>query len=86
MSEYIDIRCPEDPRHLFLKLKRQGEATPVVDGNLLELSCYECRKSLRQRGENVVYVFHRFNFLGELIENEIVRPEDIDATRANTSR
>jgi hypothetical protein len=85
VSEYIDIRCPEDPRHLFLKLKSQGEATPVVEGNLLELACVVCRKTLRQRGEEVVYVFHRFNFLGELIETEVVRPEDIDVTRANPS-
>lgn len=85
MGETIDIRCPEDPRHLFLKLKSHGEATPVVDGNLLELACYECRKTLRRQGEDVIYVFHRFNLVGELIETEIVRPGDIDATRANPS-
>ena len=68
-----------------MKLKLRGEATPVVEGNLLELACYECRKTLRREGEDVLYVFHRFNFLGELIETEVVRPRDIDATRANPS-
>ncbi len=72
--ETIDIRCPEDPRRLFLKLKRSGEDTPVVDGNLIELACYECCKALRHQGQrNVVRVLHRYDLAGELVETEVVR-------------
>lgn len=72
--ETIDIRCPEDPRRLFLKLKRLGEDTPVVDGNLIELACYACNKALRTQGEkNVIRVLHRYDLMGELIETEVVR-------------
>lgn len=74
MTETIDIRCPEDPRRLFLKLKRSGENTPVVDGNLIELACYECSKTLRNRGQrDIVRVLHRYDLAGELIETEVVR-------------
>lgn len=80
----IDIRCPENPRVLFLKLKRSGEDTPVVDGNLIELACERCRNTIRQSEPDVLRVLHRYDLTGELIETEVVRatPEEIQRLRA----
>jgi transcription initiation factor IIE alpha subunit len=67
----IEIRCPVGPRRLFTKLKIDGEKPKYVEGNLIEFSCPECRKDLnKDRDKNVKHVFHRYNFLGELIESE----------------
>lgn len=92
--ETIDIRCPVEPRRLFLKLKRSGEATPVVDNNLIELACEECRKVERRRDPSVIRVLHLYDLLGELIETKVetASPEEVARLRArgvarsNTSR
>jgi hypothetical protein len=66
----IEIRCPVGPRRLFTKLKIDGVKPKYVEGNLIEFSCPECRKDLKAEGKQVKHVFHRYNFLGELIESE----------------
>lgn len=83
-EEIIDIRCPADPRHLFLKLKRAGEPTPVVDGNLIELACDDCKRKARREDPTVLRVFHHFNLLGELVETIVQRadPDEVARLRA----
>lgn len=81
--ETIDFRCPEDPRHLFLKLKSQGVATPVVDGNLVELACDKCKVLYRRRGENIARVLHYYNLLGECVRTE--KEETIAPTRGSVA-
>lgn len=93
-TEIIDIRCPEDPRHLFLKLRRAGETPHVTDGNLIELACDECKKVRRREDPSVIRVLHLYDLLGELIETKVetATPEEVERlrargrTRANTSR
>jgi hypothetical protein len=65
----VELRCPTGPQRLFTKLRLAGEKPKYVEGNLIEFSCPECRKTLRSRGTVVSHVFHRYNFLGELIES-----------------
>lgn len=69
--ETVDIRCPEDPRRLFTKLKLAGEEPVVTDDNLMEFSCDNCRKRLRQEGRFVTHVLHRYDFVGRLVETVI---------------
>ena len=82
-TEIIDIRCPEDPRHLFLKLRRAGETPHVTDGNLIELACYECKKLRRKEDPNVIRVLHFYDLLGELIETKVetASPEEVERLR-----
>jgi hypothetical protein len=62
-----DIRCPANPKRLFLRIERPQ----IVDGNLIEVACRDCRNVRRERGEDVRSVVHRYNVLGELIETEV---------------
>lgn len=72
--ETIDIRCPVDPRHLFLKLRLIEETRTEDAGNLIELACYECRKGLKAQGDlSIIRVLHRYDLTGTLVETEIVR-------------
>lgn len=71
-----EIRCPVGPKQLFMKLIDKGERPKMVEGNLMEFACYDCRRDLRRAGGMVAAVFHRYNFLGELIETEVV-PETL---------
>jgi hypothetical protein len=68
----VDIKCPVGPRKLLMKLQLNGEKPSFAEGNLIELACDDCKKRLRQRRMAVARVLHRYNFLGELIESEIV--------------
>ena len=67
----VDLRCPVDTRRLFARLRR-GEAQ-IVDGNLVEVACDDCRRARRKTGDTVRLVLHRFNVLGECVETEVVR-------------
>jgi hypothetical protein len=49
-----------------------GEHPKIVEGNLVELSCDDCKKTMRQQGKPVLRVLHRFNLLGELVESEAI--------------
>lgn len=85
MSEKtIDVRCPENPRHLFLKLKRSGEDVPVLEGNLLALACDECKKQQRRSDPTVLRVVHEYNLLGELVTTTVqnANPEEVARLRA----
>ncbi len=68
----VDLRCPEDPRKLLMKLQLNGDRPHVTDENLLELSCDACKARLRKTDPGVGLVLHRYNFLGELVESETI--------------
>jgi hypothetical protein len=70
----IEVRCPADPigpGRLFAKLLK-GDTPPVmVEGNLMEFACEDCRRVVGR--SKFRRVLHRFNFLGELVETVNVR-------------
>lgn len=68
----VEIRCPEDPRRLLSKLLLSGGKPTVVEGNLIEFACDNCKKALRSSGQSVVRVLHRYNLAGELVETEVI--------------
>jgi hypothetical protein len=68
--ETVEIRCPVGPRKLLSKLLVSGEQPEIVDGNLIEFSCEDCRRIHRKRGEFYAHVLHRYNLAGELVETK----------------
>lgn len=54
----VDFRCPKYTRRLFFRLLRTPGARIDRNTNLLEIKCRDCGGAL-----------HRFNLLGEFIEN-----------------
>lgn len=72
-EERIDLRCPVGAQKLLARIRQEHGMTPVVDGNLLELACRDCRNSVaREKGSRPALVVHRFNILGELVESEVL--------------
>lgn len=67
----VEIRCPVGPQRLLSKLRLSGEEPHYTDDNLIEFACADCRRILRQKGQPASLVLHRFNFLGEHVEDEI---------------
>lgn len=72
MMTEVQLRCPLGPGRLFAKLKSEGRRPQVVEGNLIEMACQDCRRFRRRAGEEVEMVYHRFNLAGELVETEVV--------------
>ena len=71
--EFLELRCPSGPRQLLGKVLRETGSVPVGESNLLELSCRDCSRSVRREDPSVVRVVHRYNILGELVENVVTR-------------
>lgn len=71
MMTEVEIRCPVGPRRLLAKTLMSGERPHVTDGNLIEVACDDCKRSMRQQGKVVARVLHRFNIAGELIESVV---------------
>lgn len=72
MSKYlVELRCPVGPKSLLGKMA-PTEKAHVTAENLVELACSDCARELRRKGKNVLRVLHRFNFLGDLIESEVI--------------
>lgn len=69
----VEIRCPVGPRRLLSKLLLSGERPSVVEGNLIEFSCDDCKRTHRRRRRYVTRVLHRYDLTGELIET-IIQP------------
>jgi hypothetical protein len=67
----IEMRCPVGPRRLFALMLDRGERPRRAEGNLVEFVCRDCAKELRHADATVVYVLHRYNIMGELIETEV---------------
>ena len=66
----VELRCPVGPRRLLAKTVVAGEHPKIVEGNLVELSCDDCKRTLRQQGGPGLRVLHRYNLLGDLVESE----------------
>jgi len=69
----IEIRCPVGPRRLLSKVISTG-GHPLVQDNLIEFACSDCKRTLRQAGEmtDVLRVLHRFDLSGSLVESQVV--------------
>jgi len=72
----VEIRCPVGPRRLLSKLLLSGGKPQVVEGNLIEFACDDCKRTMRQRGDVVTRVLHRYNLAGELVETAVATPSD----------
>ncbi len=69
MSSTVEVRCPVGPRRLFTKLKLGEEfATFVQPENLIEFTCSDCAKRISREQGRPLRVYHRFNFIGELVQ------------------
>lgn len=66
-----ELRCPEDPRRLFAKFIQTREKIVVTNDNLIEFACQNCKRNLRDDGEFVNRVLHRYNLLGDLVETHV---------------
>lgn len=53
-------------------LLADGGKPSIVEGNLIELACKDCRRLLRLEGQEVALVLHRYNLAGEHVETEVV--------------
>lgn len=69
----VEIRCPVGLERLFAKLQLTGDKPKFVEGVWMQISCYDCRRKLRDDGERVKAVFHYYDFLGELVKSEVSR-------------
>lgn len=69
----IEVRCPVGPKRLFTKLTL-GEETGgyIHPDNLIEFTCSDCARRLSRERDERVRVYHRFNFIGELISSKVV--------------
>lgn len=63
MIDIVEVRCPVGPQRLFTKLRLADVSPRYVAGNLIEFPCADCRR----RDPDQFAVFHRYNFLGELV-------------------
>lgn len=68
----VEIRCPVGPKRLLSKLLLSGERPTVVEGNLIEFACDDCKRTLRKGQRRVTRVLHRYNLAGELIETIVL--------------
>ena len=58
----VDVRCPVNPRRLFMRLQRRDPDVRIdPSSNLIQVACRDCG---RAAGALVV---HQFNLLGELV-------------------
>jgi hypothetical protein len=64
MTTTVEMRCPVDSQRMFGKIMADVKPT-IVPGNLLEFACDKCRR--KNGGRRVL---HRFNLLGEHVEDE----------------
>lgn len=72
----VEVRCPVGPRKLFTKLKLGEESGGYLPNGLIEFTCADCAKSVSRQQQRPMRVYHRFNFLGELIQTQAVARED----------
>lgn len=67
----VEVRCPVGPKKLFTKLKLGEEFGKYLPNNLIEFTCSDCSKRISRERNMRVRVFHRFNFIGELVNSHI---------------
>ena len=76
----IEIRCPVGPKRLLAKLLQEGGKPHIVEGNLVEFACDDCKKVQRRTKPSVVRVLHRFNLLGDCVQTLQVEAGEVDIT------
>ncbi len=65
----VEVRCPVGPQRLFTKLRLGEESARYLESaNLIEFSCSDCSR----RKAEPTRIFHRYNFIGELVETVAV--------------
>lgn len=67
----VEVRCPVGPRKLFTKLKLGEESGRYLSNNLIEFTCGDCARRIGREHRQRVRVYHRFNFIGELIQTVV---------------
>lgn len=67
----VEVRCPVGPKKLFTKLKLGEESATYLPNNLIEFTCGDCARRIGRETGVPFRVFHRFNFIGELIETHV---------------
>ncbi len=68
----VELRCPQNYGRLFAKFLVPGVKLKIVEGNLVEFACRDCRKHHTEQDGAARAVFHRFDIAGQLVETEIV--------------
>lgn len=69
MTSYsVDVRCPNGPQRLFMKLRLTGGQVQVTEDNLMEFACGDCKRALRKQGFEVDRVLHQYDFAGNFVE------------------
>lgn len=71
-SRSVELRCPNGPQRLLAKTVVKGERPTIVDGNLVELACADCKRALRVKDKTVVRVLHLYSLDGTLVESVVV--------------
>jgi hypothetical protein len=66
-----DWRCPFGT--LFGRMLIRERPPTIVEHNLVEFACSDCKRAVRSQDHQVFRVLHRFNIVGELIETVILR-------------
>lgn len=74
MTTALEFRCPLGARRLFMIMRNRGEKPSYIQpDNLVEFSCYDCRKRMEQQQDRRVRrVLHRYDLAGSLIETLVV--------------
>ncbi len=67
----VEARCPGGARKLVTKLKLGEEFATYLPNNLIEFTCSDCAKRIGRERQSRVRVYHRFNFIGELISTHV---------------
>lgn len=68
----VEVRCPVGPQKLFTKLKLGEEFAQYLPNNLIEFTCSDCAKTIGRQRNARVRVYHRFNFIGDLVSTSVV--------------
>lgn len=73
-DQKVEIRCPQGPKNLLMKLQRDPSSIVPVTEGLMELLCRDCtrhaRRQMRSAGLSENFrIVHRFNFAGEFVES-----------------
>lgn len=65
----VELRCPNLPKRLLGVMRISNEEQPkIVEGNLLELACRDCRTVVEvDQGRKPKRVLHHFNVIGDLV-------------------
>jgi hypothetical protein len=61
----VDVRCPVNPRRLFMRIHRDPDVRIDPGSNLIIVRCRDCARATGRP------VDHAYNILGHLVETTI---------------